>query len=176
MLRDWPETLPATGDKTYGANSSPRRERCHSTEQTTLPGVVCSLKEEFEMTRTVHIIDSAFKSRGKRQLMACSTCEAETLHTTPFFGYPFRCVADHDGTSRCDSCETYVDHVAKIVVDGDGRYESFCDLCCEADSPKKERRVAGRKRKAAEDAHKPIDLDDPQSIARALGASSFIRR
>lgn len=128
------------------------------------------------MTRTAHVIDLEFKSRGKVQLMACCECEAETLHTTPFFAYPFRCVANHGGTSRCDGCKTYVNHTAKVVVDSQGKYEIFCDLCCEPDSPEKERQIAERKRNATIDALRPIDLNDPQSIARALGATSFTNR
>jgi hypothetical protein len=125
------------------------------------------------MPRTVHVIDPGFSGGGKMVLMMCPQCEAETLHTTPFFGHPFRCVANHGGETLCDSCKTYVDQIAKIVVEKDGRHIEYCELCAEPDSPEKVQRVEERRKKAAEDLHKTLDADDPQSIARSLGASSI---
>lgn len=125
------------------------------------------------MTKTKHVIDPAFKSCGKMQLMTCRHCETKTLHTTPFFGYPFRCVANHGNASLCDGCEMYVDHFARVEVDSDGRHKKFCELCCEPDSPEKQQCLEERRRAVTEEATKPLDLKDPLSIARTLGASSF---
>ncbi len=113
------------------------------------------------------------KSGGKCQLMLCTLCGIRTVHTTPFFGYPFRCAANHGGTTGCDGCHTFVDFIDKVTVDEKGNCRHYCTLCSEPDSPQKQAAVAERRRVAAEEAAKPLDLNDPASIARALGASSF---
>lgn len=125
------------------------------------------------MTKTIHVINPNFKSIGKRQLMECNSCETTTLHTTPFLGFPFRCIANHEGTSLYYSCETYVEHVAKVMVGADGRHQKFCDLCVQPDSAERQQLIKERKKKAAEETNKPLDLNDAHSIARAFGASSF---
>ena len=121
----------------------------------------------------LHEISPQFKSLGKRQLMFCKVCETHTLHITPFFGYPFHCVAIHGGQVLCDGCHTFVNDVAKVVVDAHGNYDCFCALCCKPDSPEKERRLAQRRAQAADAEDKPLDLDDPASVARAFGASAY---
>ena len=45
-------------------------------------------------------------------------------------------------------------------------------MCCEPNTPEKKEKVLARQKQAEEDAKKPVDLNDPDSIARALGASS----
>lgn len=52
MLRDWPKTLPATGDTTYGANSSPGRGKDVVTANKPLfHGVVCSFRRKNTMAQ-----------------------------------------------------------------------------------------------------------------------------
>ena len=129
------------------------------------------------MGKTVHEIHpDVAKLQGKARLLFCEVCGTDTLQTTPFFGYPFRCVANHSGNAKCDGCQTFVSEVAKVSVSAEGNYKRFCELCCEPDSPKKQQRLEARRQQAAEQAKKPIDLNDPTSVARALGASSFTGR
>ncbi len=101
-----------------------------------------------------------------------------TVHTTPFFGYPFRCVAMHDAidTVLCSSCKTYVESIVKVVVDKDMNYQCLCELCAGPDSPEKQALIEERSRQAAESRKKPLDLTNPESIMRALGASYSTNR
>lgn len=126
-----------------------------------------------EEQHTVHIFQGEFKGLGKRQLLFCKICRIETVHTTPFFGYPFRCIANHGGSTLCDCCSTYTDFVAGIVITPDKTYNRYCKQCCEPDSPEKRSVIEVRRKQAFEDSKKSLDLGDSKSIARALGASSF---
>ncbi len=123
--------------------------------------------------KTIHEIDPKFKSWGKVRLMYCPICETDTVHSTPFFGCPFRCAANHGGMTECCSCHAFVAEVAKVVIDAEGGHYCFCALCCEPDSPEKQRKLKERREQMEADARKSTDLNDPMSIARALGASSF---
>ncbi len=128
------------------------------------------------MSKTIHEIDPAFKGRVKAQLQVCSVCDAQTLHTTPFLSHPFTCVANHGGSSLCCSCDTYTPQIGKVTVDNNGDFRLYCSLCCEPDSPEKQQRIEERRAKTAEEAKKPLNLSDPASFARLLGATSFSRR
>lgn len=80
--------------------------------------------------KVIHEVDPAFKAGGKMQMMPCATCAQVTLHTTPFFGFPFHCVANHGGKSHCAGCGFWTPEIAKVVVDGKGGRELFCSVCC----------------------------------------------
>ncbi len=84
-------------------------------------------------SKTIHDIQAEFTNpRAKSQLMFCAVCEAETRHTTPFFGYPFRCVVNHNGTTRCHGCRQDVDFIARVVVTGQHEHKSYCVSCEES--------------------------------------------
>ncbi len=128
------------------------------------------------MSTTVHEIQAEIRNEAKSGLHFCRVCNAYALHTRPLLMLPFRCVASHGGTTLCDECHTFVAFIAKVVVTGQWSYKRFCSLCCEPESEEKQRRLDERRNRNGEEAHKPLDLNDPASIARALGASSFAKR
>jgi hypothetical protein len=84
-------------------------------------------------SKTIHDIQAEFTNpSAKSQLMLCEVCEVETRHTTPFFGYPFRCVVNHNGTTRCHGCRQDVDFIARVVVTGQHEHKSYCVSCDES--------------------------------------------
>jgi transcription elongation factor Elf1 len=127
--------------------------------------------------KTIHEIHVEDDGRvAKCMFQPCRECGIKTLHITPFFGFPFQCVAWHGGSARCDGCGAFVEFIAKVVVTPDWNYKRFCELCCEADSPEKQQRLEDRKREAERelDPHNPEDR--VMILARALGASSFSKK
>ena len=126
------------------------------------------------MSKTIHEINPDIDwGDGKSQLLFCRHCETRTRHITPFFGYPFRCVVNHGGSTLCKGCGAYVTYIAKVVVKSKHEDQCFCELCSQPDSPEKEKALLERRELLEKEKSKPINLNDPVSIARALGASSF---
>ena len=126
------------------------------------------------MPMTIHEMSPNINSGGgKSQILFCQNCRIKTLHTTPFFGYPFTCIANHGGTTRCDGCHTFVAFVAKIVVTSPWNYLRYCTLCVQPDSPQKQLTNEERRRQHDLDGQKLVDLKSPIGIADALGASLF---
>jgi len=117
--------------------------------------------------------DPNYKDGFKWRRMLCRDCGIETLHTTPFIGRPFQCVANHGGKTLCNGCGAFVGVVAKVIVDAEGRHGCYCELCASPNSPEKEEKLEERSRQVREVAQRPFDLDDPESFARAVGASSY---
>ncbi len=82
--------------------------------------------------RTIHEIRAEFSNpNAKSQLLFCNVCDTNTRHTTPFFGYPFRCVINHDGTTRCHGCGHKFDFIARVIVTGQHEHKSYCVSCDE---------------------------------------------
>lgn len=84
------------------------------------------------MAGTVHEIRADFSNAyAKSQLIFCKACEVKTRHTTPFAGYPFRCVINHGGETRCHECGQHFEHIARVVVTGHHEHKSYCASCDE---------------------------------------------
>jgi hypothetical protein len=104
------------------------------------------------MRRTIHEIPSDIKEgKGKSRLMFCRECDTRTVHTTPFFGFPFSCVARHDAIGKvlCSSCRAYVEFIVKVTVDREINYQCLCELCAGPDSPERQAQIEARKQKAS---------------------------
>jgi hypothetical protein len=111
----------------------------------------------------------------KLRLSFCIACNEITLCHYGSIGSG--CVMVHprqDKRVRCDSCYRYVRSVARVVVYDDFKYDRFCELCAGPDSREKEIQVNALRELAIERAKKPLNLSDPDSIATAFDASSFM--
>jgi hypothetical protein len=83
-------------------------------------------------SKTIHDIRADFVNPvAKSQLIFCKECGVKTRHTTPFAGYPFQCVVNHNGTTKCDGCGYDVDFIARVVVTGQHEHRSYCVSCDE---------------------------------------------
>lgn len=81
-------------------------------------------------SKTVHEIRAEFSNPyAKSQLIFCEVCGVETRHITPFAGYPFQCVINHGGTTKCHGCGYDVDFIARVVVTGQHEHKSYCTSC-----------------------------------------------
>jgi len=90
-------------------------------------------------SKTIHDIRADFINPvAKSQLIFCESCGVKTRHTTPFAGYPFQCVVNHNGTTKCDGCGYDVDFIARVVVTGQYEHQSYCVSCDELNQTKGE--------------------------------------
>jgi hypothetical protein len=90
-------------------------------------------------SRTLHEIKANFSNpHAKSQLLPCKSCGVKTRHTTPFAGYPFQCVVNHKGTTKCDGCGYDVEFIARVIVTGQHEHKSYCLSCDELNQTKGE--------------------------------------